>query len=48
MEMEGHRWSQYGINLIERLVLRFLAYEGDYYDRTTGEIEHFTHRDPDW
>ena len=46
--MESYRWAQYGINLIERLVLRFLAYEGDYYNRTTGEIEHFAHQEPDW
>lgn len=46
--MKSHHWSEYGINLIERLVLRFFAYEGEYYNRTTAEVEHFAHRDPDW
>ena len=46
--MDSYRWSEYGINLIERLVLRFFIYEGDYYARTTAKIEYFAHRDPNW
>ncbi len=46
--METYRWAEYGTNLIERLVLRFFGYEGNYYDRTTGKPEYFAHREASW
>jgi hypothetical protein len=41
-------WAKYGLNLLERLMLRFFGYEGYYWDRVTGRIEHFEHREPNW
>jgi hypothetical protein len=29
--------ARYGLNLLEKLLLRLLRYEGEYYDRTNGE-----------
>jgi hypothetical protein len=46
--MRAHRLAEYGINLLEKLILRFFRYEGPYYDRTIGEIERFWHEDPNW
>lgn len=46
--MDAHRLAEYGTNLLEKLILRFFRYDGPYYNRTTGEIETFEHRDPSW
>jgi hypothetical protein len=31
------RLARYGLNLLEKLLLRLLRYEGEYYDRAKGE-----------
>jgi hypothetical protein len=41
-------WARYGLNLLERLMLRFFGYDGRYWDRVTDSIEHFEHREPNW
>jgi hypothetical protein len=41
-------WSEYGLNLLERLILRFFGYEGPYWNRVKGSAEGFEHRDPKW
>jgi hypothetical protein len=46
--MRTYYWAEYGLNLLERLMLRFFGYEGYYWDRVTGSIEHFEHREPNW
>ncbi len=46
--MRAHHLAEYGTNLLEKLILRFFRYDGPYYDRTTGEIEQFEHKDPNW
>lgn len=46
--MRAHYLAEYGTGLLEKLILRFFRYDGPYYDRTTGEIEFFEHRDPNW
>jgi hypothetical protein len=46
--MRAHRLADYGTNLLEKLILRFFGYDGPYYDRTTGGIAQFEHRDPYW
>lgn len=46
--MSTHYLAEYGTNLLEKLVLRFFSYDGPYYDRTSGEIEQFEHKDPNW
>jgi hypothetical protein len=44
--MRAHRLADYGTNLLEKLILRLFGYDGPYYDRTTGGIAQFEHRDP--
>ena len=46
--MRTDRWAEYGTNLLEKLILRFFRYEGDYYDRISSNIERFEHKEPDW
>jgi hypothetical protein len=46
--MQTNYWAEYGLNLLERLVLRFFRYEGLYWDRVTEDIQHFEHREPTW
>src|SRR5829696_6264665 len=46
--MKTYYWAEYGLNLLERLILRFFWYEGQYWDRVTGNIEYFEHREPNW
>jgi len=46
--MQTYHWAEYGLNLLERLMLRFFGYEGQYWDRVTRSIERFEHREPNW
>jgi hypothetical protein len=46
--MQTSYWAEYGLSLLERLVLRFFRYEGLYWDRVTEDIQHFEHREPTW
>jgi hypothetical protein len=46
--MKTYYWAEYDLNLLEWLILRFFWYEGQYWDRVTGNIEHFEHREPNW
>jgi len=46
--MQTYYWAEYGLSLLERLVLRFFGYEGPYWDRVTEDIQHFEHREPTW
>jgi hypothetical protein len=46
--MQTHYWAEYGLNLLERLMLRFFGYEGQYWDRVTRGKVHFEHREPNW
>jgi hypothetical protein len=34
---KAHRLAWYGLNLLEKLLLRLLHYEGEYYDRANDE-----------
>jgi hypothetical protein len=46
--MRTYFWAAYGLNLLERLMLRFFGYEGQYWNRVTESLEHFEHREPNW
>lgn len=46
--MRTDSWAEYGTNLLEKLILRFFQYEGDYYDRISSNTERFEHEEPDW
>ena len=46
--MRAYQVTEYGTNLLEKLILRLFRYEGPYLDRTTGEQVPFEHQDPDW
>ncbi len=39
--LETYRLAEYGLNLLEMLLLRLFEYEGEYYDRTSGSIQYF-------
>lgn len=39
--LDSHRVAEYGLNLLEMLLLRLFEYEGKYYDRTSISIEEF-------
>jgi hypothetical protein len=41
-------WSEYGLNLLERLIFRFFGYQGQYWDRVMETAVYFEHRDPNW
>ena len=40
--------AEYGLGLLERLVLRFFGYEGLFYDRAQGNDRHLAKGKPDW
>jgi hypothetical protein len=46
--IQTYYWAEYGLNLLERLMLRFFGYEGQYWDRVTKSFQRFEHRDPTW
>ncbi len=42
--VETDRQARYGLNLLEKLILRLLEYEGRYLNRTNNQLEHFRGR----
>ena len=40
--------AEYGLGLLERIVLRFFGYEGLFYDRAQGNDRHLAKGKPDW
>jgi hypothetical protein len=46
--IQTYYWAEYGLNLLERLMLRSFGYEGQYWDRVTKSFQRFEHRDPTW
>jgi hypothetical protein len=36
--IQTYYWAEYGLNLLERLMLRFFGYEGQYWDRVTKRL----------
>ncbi|MBA3610172.1 MAG: hypothetical protein H0W54_01950 [Rubrobacter sp.] len=46
--LRTHRLAQYGLNLLEMLLLRLLGYQGEYRNRATASKEVFLFKDIDW
>jgi hypothetical protein len=47
-EINTYFCAQYGLNLLEKLILRFFSYEGEYYDRVSCKQEWFSKGNPIW
>jgi hypothetical protein len=45
---QTYQFAEYGMHLLEMLTLRFFGYDGEYYDRTSGEVAQFDHAEPEW